>query len=195
MVRYRPHGSLKRLRAQQCTAKGGATIIMYPSIANNDTLPQEEHQQSIRMLRWLRTLSIDCSDVSPNQRNAFLEETMTMQQRSVLPCAVQRVVVNGLYAHSSNLKLYIVSLRLLTVLDFRPSSNQFQVNEFVTDQFLCAVAAVHHSWLQRLYLPQWSQVSQSTLDCFTKLEELDVTYCQTFTNVDFCAATLRVTDH
>ena len=36
-----------------------------------------------------------------------------------------------------------------------------------------------------------SDVSQSSLDRFTMLEELDVTICQTFTNVDFCAATLR----
>ena len=37
------------------------------------------------MLRWLRTLSIDCEYVPPSQQFAFVEETLAVQQRSVLP--------------------------------------------------------------------------------------------------------------
>ena len=194
--------TLRQLRVQQqqqpCTAAegGAAIIIMHPSVAqmdptahnSNDTPSQrEERQQSIWMLRWLRTLSIDYSDVPFDQHNAFVNESLAVQQRSVLPCAVQRVVVNGLQRSSPRLQQYVVSLPVLTALDLRDCHY-----EFVPDQFLCAVATVHHSSLQRLNLPDYSCVSQSTLDRFTMLEELDVSHCGTIANVDFCAATLRV---
>ena len=50
------------------------------------------------MLRWLRTFSIDLSDVPVEQHNEFLIKTLVLQQRSVLPCAVQRVVVKEVQA-------------------------------------------------------------------------------------------------
>ena len=79
------------------------------------------------MLRWLRTLSIDCSDVSNNPMHSWRRHW----GRSGAVCC-------------------------------------------------------------RVPLPAGSLVSQSALDRFTTLDELDVTWCQTITNVDFCAATLRV---
>ena len=136
-------------------------------------------------LRWLRTLSIDCSVAPVDQRDAFVHETLAVQQRSVLPCAVQRVVVKRMHGHET-LQQYLQSLPLLISLNLRGCSD-----EFVPGSFLCPVADAH-PWLQRLYLPQRSLLPQSTLERFKELEELDVTNCQTITNVDFCAATLRV---
>ena len=171
-----------------------------------------DHQQSavdtlrsddlLLRLRWLRTLSIDCSHVPHDQREMFVKETLAVQQRSVLPCAVQRVVVkvfdeyerfsqmvrHDRTASVTALQPYVVEmLPLLTMLDLRDCSK-----ECVSESFLCAVADAHHGWLQRLYLPSNSSVLQSTLNHFKQLEELDVTECETITNVDFCAATLRV---
>ena len=94
-----------------------------------------------------------------DQREAFVPDTLAVQQRSVLPCAVQCVVMQlpdgGRY---TKLQQYVQSLPLLTALDLRGCQE-----DFVSDSFLCAVADAH-PWLQRLYLPWQSSVPQSTLD-------------------------------
>ena len=136
-----------------------------------DSQQANEQQQSILTLRWLRTLS-------PSR-------TLAVQQRSVLACAVQCVVVSVFgQTNATILKQYLMSLPRLTVLDLRRC--------FISNPFLSAVGDLHCSSLRRLYLPQRSCASQWTLEHFVNLEELDVSGCKTFTNVDFCAATLRV---
>ena len=165
-MQFRPDFALSQLRIKQQQSAVHTPLLEGPLLR----------------LRWLRTLSIDCSDVPVDQRDAFVHDTLAVQQRSVLPCAVQRVVVKEM-RDSGTLQQYLQSLPLLTALDLRGCSE-----EFVSDSFLCAVADAH-PWLQRLYLPLESSAPQSTLDRFKQLEELDVTKSKTITNVDFCATT------
>ena len=187
---FRPDFALRHLRHQQQSAveHHHHHFHRHKDLSQQHDPQFDSQQQSILMLRWLRTLSIDCR-VPKDKVNATVEKRLLMQQRSVLPCAVQRVVVDVLRDRVSTTKLqqYVESLPLLTVLDLHVCNS-----ESVTDSFLCAVASVHHSRMQRLYLPRGSSVSQSALNRFTELEELDVSWCQSITNVDFCAATLRV---
>ena len=170
-MRYRPEFALSHIRMEQQQQSAVHTL-------RSDDPP-------LLRLRWLRTLSSDCSDVPGDQRGAFVRDTLAVQQRSVLPCAVQRVVVYGMRDYGT-LQQHLQSLPLLTALDLRGC-----YNASVSDSFLCAVADAHPS-LQQLHLPQRSSASQSTLDHFKQLEELNVSECKTITNVDFCAATLRV---
>ena len=78
-MKFRPDFALRHLRMEQ----------------QQSTVHTLRSDGPLLRLRWLRTLSIDCSDVPVDQRDAFVHDTLAVQQRSVLPCAVQRVVVKG----------------------------------------------------------------------------------------------------
>ena len=169
-MKFRPDCALWKLRAAQEQPAG--------------SLCEERHahrSKVILRLRWLRTLLIDYANVPFDQRGVF------EAQCSVLPYAVQRVVVKGLLGvgHPIGLR-HILSISLLTSLDLGDCCSQS-----IPNSFLAAVADAHPC-LQRLYLPTYDPVLQSTLDRFKQLEELDVSFCEAITNVDFCAATLRV---
>ena len=160
-MKFRPDFALRHLRMEQ-----QQSVV--------DTLRSDG---PLLRLRWLRTLFIDCSDVSVDQQDVFVHDTLAVQRRSVLPCAVQRVVVYGM-RDSGTLQQYLQSLPLLTALDLRKYYTSLNVGcSDVRDLFLCAVADAH-PWLQRMYLPQGSSVPQSTLERFKQLEELDVTICR-----------------
>ena len=182
---YRPDNTLQHLRLQQRQVSAASKRVCFQLV-----------------LRWLRTLSIDCSDVPRSKSYAFLQRTLASQEYFVLRCAVQRVVVKELRDDGSvtRLQQYVASLPRLTVLDLRGCccinrDAGLRAMNSVPEKFLnhlyIAVAEAQPC-LQQLYLPPSSSISQSTLDCFTQLEELDVTSCQNITNVNFCAATLRV---
>ena len=147
---------------------------------------REQRSTATLLLQWLRTLEIDCNEVPLDQRMMFVENTLAMQQRSVQPRAVNRVVLKTIPdAAATALQQHVQSLPLLTVLDLRGC-----FKESVKDSFLSAVGYFHH-YLQRLLLPIASNVTQSTLDRFRQLVELEVSWCENITNVDFCSATLR----
>ena len=96
-MKYRPEFALCHLRMEQ--QKSAV-----------DTLRSDG---PLLRLRWLRTLSIDCSVVPVDQRDAFVHESLAVQQRSVLPCAVQRVVVKGMLA-CGTLQQYLQSTMTVT---------------------------------------------------------------------------------
>ena len=149
------------------------------------TLRQQRSTATL-LLQWLRTLEVDCSEVPLDQQKNDVENTLDVQQRSVQPRAVNRVVLRAIPdAAVAILRKFVQSLPLLTVLDLRGCTK-----ESIKDSFLSEVGD-SHPWLQRLLLPFASNVTQSTLDRFTRLVELDVSFSQMFKNVDFCSATLR----
>ena len=93
-MKYRPEFALCNLRIEQQQQSAVHTL------RSDDPL-----------LRWLRTLSIDCGDVPVDQRDAFVHDTLAVQQRSVLPCAVQRVVVKEIRDYDA-LQKHLQSLPL-----------------------------------------------------------------------------------
>ena len=160
---YRPDFSLQQLREQEATST------------------------KCLMLPWLRLLLIDCSEVPPTQRVAWVEERLAIAQRSSLPCAVERIVLDEVRHDNTivTLQRYLQSLPRLTTLNLRGCSQHL-----ISDAILHAMSKAHPQ-LQRLYLPQWCTLLRG-LDGFTRLEELDVTASESFTNVDSYASTLRV---
>ena len=143
-------------------------------------------------LQWLRTFTVDRSEVPFYLRKKVLEEALAVQVRSVSLRAVHRIVVNELRDDRivPRLQQYVQSLPLLTALDLRGGYLGIFSDGLFSD-FLCDIVQTHPR-LQRLYLPEYSAFPQSVLDRYRQLEELDVSGCTTITNVDCCATTLRV---
>ena len=159
---YRPDFRLLELRMKDDTAE-----IVHPlcgcNVSDFVSMQSRFEQEVFKpLLRWLRTTLIDCSAVPWNQRSVFTEKMLTIQQRSVLPCAARCIALKEVPdSTSTRLEQYVSSLPLLTVLDLRGSIGCGK------DSFLCQVALVHHG-LQRLRLPWYATVSQTTLDYFTQ---------------------------
>ena len=137
------------------------------------------------LLPWLRTVVLDGSAVPNDKKEVYVQRTLVLHQRSASPCVASHIQTTKVSLSSATLVQFVQTLYMLTALDLRESLD----HKSCIDSFLLAVP---HSQLRRLYLPHGSAISQATLNCFTQLEELDVTACKTFTNVDFCAATLEV---
>ena len=199
---YRPNELLQELRRQPLV--GCANCCPYTHDSTTSTL----------RLRWLRTFVIDgrhIPSVDPSEfEKAFqsLVKHAVRTKQHVEARAVQRVEVYMVQHLHPTTKFpehppllgkllipYMRSLPLLTVLDLRGCGErgQFHRNSNPTESaVVVAVAETHGGTLKRLYCARKCDVTQSTLDSFTQLEELDVTMCSNIRNVDFCSATLRV---
>ena len=191
---YRPEQQLFALRAEEVAMTSISTLD------NDGACGVTANSTSLRF-PWLRTLFIDNHSDFPFEQHhiPFSSENATtttaavvvevQQQSNVLSCVVQRLVVRQPPAPIllTALQQYVETLPLLTALDLRGCS-------YWNVQSLLQSFAIgcQPQRLLRLYLPQHSTCPQVTLDCFTCLEELDVSGDISCTNVDFCAATLRV---
>lgn len=175
---YRPDDALELLRLHD-----GSNRFL-------STSEESTHCLHCRMLhpgwtRWFRTLTVDCRRTPETQRDARL----THHEHLTVGCAVERVVLHEVQCHELLLifsSSFLLSAPNIISLDLRGC-----LAKDVTDSLLLSLAETHACVLQRLYLPRRSGVSQTTLDHFVRLEELDASYHQ-LTNVDFCSATLRV---
>lgn len=192
-MEYRPEYHLHRLRMTRKKWKKPAEhhdnnndVAKHRHEVNN-TNNEEKEEDDALVLRWLRTLVLDGSV-------ARRDDGIDLQIKHSL--AVERVICKELPGNA------LVGLLLtplsgsssrwprITSLDFRDLRCSREDHETV--QQLLLVMYHHQRSLRRLFLPEDSVISQSTLDCFSQLEELDVTWCASFTNVDFCSTTLRV---
>lgn len=147
-------------------------------------------------LPWLRTLVIAEDDRNNNRRRKRERQGALLCPPTVARAAVQSIVVNGPnfdpHRHFFQSLFFLgessspCSFPFLTSLDVR-SSPVGTVNGFVA-----TVAKSHAHRLRRLCVPPHSGLEQSTLNHFTKLEELDVSGNHFICHVDSCAASLRV---
>jgi hypothetical protein len=182
-MKYRPEYQLDRLRC----------ITSSESVSDAAAGRGSEHQRTATRrpclhFRWLRTIVVDLSRMPKKQPQRAVER-LALQQRAVIGCAAERVVGKRLSEdHLSHMLSFLRQcVPLLTSLDLRTCADRS-----VCDKFLLVVAEHHSLTMRRMCLPAHCDFSQSTLDHFTQLEELDVNWCTNVTTVDFCSATLRV---
>ena len=212
LMKYRPELTLQQLRRQRIGCAECLPLLLWKEDDRHHHTNEREDRSSsfplLLLLRWLRTLVIDGGDtrtwndgdeLRSAKCAAYITDTLRMQQRWVLPCVVNRVVLTSSIQTRccfvrDPLQQYIQSLPLLTALDLRSCRLWLGESNSEFNDFLNAVADCHCTTLRCLYLPRYlsDDVPQSTLDRFTMLEELDVSGCRKITNVDFCSASLRV---
>ena len=103
------------IMSQRTAAKGAAKGVATLVTINRHNVPGNSDSDAT-----VAAYIVHCSDVLDNVHNDFLEETLAVEQRSVLPCAVQCVVVDGLGDDILLVPLHqhVVTL-LLAALDLR----------------------------------------------------------------------------
>lgn len=193
-MHYRPEHELRFLRQLRFYHSNhfSAEKLTHASASSADV--HQQQQLSQLRLKWLRTFSLDCWEVPTERLLEFFETATSSRGASHADPLITTYVVTQIRLRipmegAPHLKLcqqYMKALPQVTSLDLRDCAATLITCSFLSKGIVGAIA------LRRLYLPSFSKVKQCTLDRFTQLEELDVTSCKYFANVDFCSATLRV---
>ena len=175
-MKYRPEYALMRIR-NDIVVDDGQGQRKYGKPQNLRT-----GETKLRLC-WLRSWIVDCKNVPNANERSHVHLVCEFQRRSVIPQVIEWVLLRNL---RDTLTVRIV-LRVKS-LDLRCCANERVVGKFVSS----FVKAASPSIVERLLLPDGSNVKQSTFDHFTSLTELHVPFNTKIKNVHFCASTLRI---